>query len=61
MLFNRASYAVPQIPAPLSNVLGLLLFFAVSLALLWAHVRDHVRIFAEAAAVTKTSDESKIR
>ena len=61
VLFNRASYAVPQIPAVLANVLGLLLFLLLAAALLWAHVRDHTRVFAAAAAVVPGTDEKTIR
>lgn len=59
--FNRASYAVPQIDAVLSNLLGLLLFLVIAAVLLWFHMRDHVRLFAEAIAVTKSINIEQIR
>jgi hypothetical protein len=59
--FNRASYAVPQIDPVASNVGGLVLFTVISAALLWAHMRDYVRLCAEAAAVTPTTDIERVR
>ena len=59
--FNRASYSVTQIASVPSNLAGLALFLVLAAALLWAHMRSHVRLFAEAVAVTKTSDIEQVR
>ena len=59
--FNRASHAVPQINAELSNCLGLLLFTLIAAALFWRHTRYYVRMWAEALAVTKDTDNASIR
>ena len=59
--FNRASYALPQIDAVASNLGGLAIFLVIAAVLLWAHMRDHVRMCAEAAAVTPKSDIEQVR
>ena len=59
--FNRASYSVTQINSVPSNLAGLALFLVLAAVLLWAHMRSHVRLFAEAVAVTKTSDIEQVR
>jgi hypothetical protein len=59
--FNRASYSVKQIGSVPSNLVGLALFLVLAAVLLWFHMRSHVRLFAEAAAITKTSNIEHVR
>lgn len=59
--FNRASYSLPLISSVVSNLVGLAIFLVLSAALLWAHMRAHVALCAEAVAVTKTTDMSQVR
>jgi hypothetical protein len=59
--FNRVSYSFPEISSVLSNLVGLGLFLLLAAVLLWLHMRSHVRLFAEAVAVTKTSDIEQVR
>jgi hypothetical protein len=44
-----------------SNLGGLAIFLVIAAVLLWAHMRDHVRMTAEAAAVTPKSDIEQVR
>ncbi len=61
MAFNAASHKLTHIDPVAANLGGLALFALLAAALLKRHLRDHLRIWAEAVAVTKASDPARIR